>query len=527
MSARFRTRSRRLEGIGWIRACAVLMALAGLSLVFRPGELIADKPFTEDGFYALTVARNVALGRGVTIDGEILTNGFQPLFTFLAVPAHLLAGADRSLALRWVTLLHAVTWLGAAVLLGLIVRDAFTRLEEDGRGLFWITVMLYLGSLFVVEVHFNGLETGTLLLVYALAARRYQVRRRTSVMALLGLGVLLGLLVLARIDAAIFVVVLVVFLFFSRPREMAAVRGSTAAFLVGGTAVLVSLPWWAYNLVGFGVLMPSSGTSQQSFALSLNRLWRAATALTQVLMPWVPTLHLIQLDWRFVWLTPLAAVVLVLAGVGVGASARRRLARRDDDRGRRAARFTGLLVAAMAVLVTAYVVFFGSTHFYPRYFAPLLLPVVALGAVTVRRLGERTPALMVGVAVALAASIVASAAAMHTGRIFRGNEFLHDQLPLARQRVPEGELVAAGQTGTLGYFRDAVLNLDGKVNPEALAFQDRMPEYLDRKEVRWFVDWTSWIERYLGPRPAERGWSEVARGGRFLLLHRDPSGGPP
>jgi len=520
-------RPRRLEAIGWIRACAVLVALAGLGLALRPGERIADKPFTEDGFYALTVARNVAMGRGVTIDGEILTNGFQPLFTFLTVPAHLLAGGDRYLALRWVTLLHAMTWLGTAFLLGLIVRDAFTRLEEDGRDLFWLTVLLYLGSLHVLEVHFNGLETGTLLLVYALAARRYQVRRRTSVVALVGLGILLGLLVLARIDAVIFVAVLVAFLFFARPREMAAVRGSTAAILVGSTAVLVSLPWWAYNVLGFGTLMPSSGTSQQSFALSLNRMWRAATALTQVLMPWVPTLHFIQLDRRVVWATPLALLVLLLAAATLGASVRRRLPQRDDGRARRAARSTGLLVVAMGILVVAYVLFFGSTHFYPRYFAPLLLPTVAVAAVTLRRVGRRQPVLVTGVAVALAASVVAGVAAMHTGRVFRGNEFLHDQLALARQRVPEGEPVAAGQTGTLGYFRDAVVNLDGKVNPEVLAFQRRMPEYLEREDVRWFVDWASWIERYLGPRPEQRGWTEVARRGDFRLLHREPTGADP
>lgn len=506
--------------LGWVRVCAVIIGLAGLSLVFRPGDRIADKPLTEDGYYALTVARSVAQGRGVTIDGEVLTNGFQPLYTFLSVPAFWMAGADRYLALRWLTLIHAVIWLGAAVVLGLVVRDAFSSPQEDGRSLYWLTVLLYLGSLYVLELHFNGLETGTLLLVYALAARRYQVRRRTSAMALAAFGVVLGLLVLTRIDAVFFVAVVVAFLVFSRPREVAAVRGPTAALVVGSTAMIVSLPWWAYNVLGFGTMMPSSGASQQSFALSLNRFWRAATALTQVTMPWVPVQHLIELDWRFVWATPAAAVVLLAAAVGAVAAARGDLARRDDGRARRAMQFAGMLGVTMAALVPTYVLLFGSTHFYSRYFAPLLLPAVALAAVTLRRWQQRQAALVPGLAVLLTGSIVASVAAMHTGRVFRGNEFLRHQLPLARERVPEEALLAAGQTGTLGFFRDAVLNLDGKVNPQALPFQRRMSEYLDRRGVCWFVDWSSWVERYLGPRPQEHGWREVARRGRFRLLHR-------
>lgn len=49
----------------------------------------------EDGYYALSVARNFAEGNGITIDGTQITNGFQPLFTFVAVPAFLIAGENK------------------------------------------------------------------------------------------------------------------------------------------------------------------------------------------------------------------------------------------------------------------------------------------------------------------------------------------------------------------------------------------------------------------------------------------------
>jgi hypothetical protein len=97
-----------------------------------------------------------------------------------------------------------------------------------------------------------------------------------------------------------------------------------------------------------------------------------------------------------------------------------------------------------------------------------------------------------------------------------------DQVRLVQASVPPEATVAAGQTGTLGYFRDRVLNLDGKVNGEALRYQDRMPEYLDARGVRWFCDMRGYVDRYLGPRPEEHGWGLVAEAGLFRLYSRNP-----
>src|SRR5438045_6255440 len=47
--------------------------------------------YGDDAFYILTVARNVAFGRGITIDGAHLSNGFQPLIAALYSVAFWLA----------------------------------------------------------------------------------------------------------------------------------------------------------------------------------------------------------------------------------------------------------------------------------------------------------------------------------------------------------------------------------------------------------------------------------------------------
>ena len=69
-----------------------------------------------------------------------------------------------------------------------------------------------------------------------------------------------------------------------------------------------------------------------------------------------------------------------------------------------------------------------------------------------------------------------------------GNPCYRDQLELVETHVPENAWVAAGQSGTLGYFRNHVINLDGKVNPVALEYQRKMPEYLRQLHVNYL--WT-------------------------------------
>jgi hypothetical protein len=63
--------------VAWLTTC---------SFAFRAAPYLSDKPLSEDGFYAMTIARNIALGHGITIDGTTWTNGFQPLWVMATVP---------------------------------------------------------------------------------------------------------------------------------------------------------------------------------------------------------------------------------------------------------------------------------------------------------------------------------------------------------------------------------------------------------------------------------------------------------
>src|SRR5205085_571165 len=81
------------------------------------------------------------------------------------------------------------------------------------------------------------------------------------------------------------------------------------ALVIGVTAFAISLPWWLYNVMGFGSLMPTSGAAQQEFAVSAERIGRMATAVLADALPWIYARRGGSLAWD-------VARLLVLLPVG-------------------------------------------------------------------------------------------------------------------------------------------------------------------------------------------------------------------
>jgi len=477
--------------------CLAVLALALLSFALRSSDDVAGSPLTEDGYYALSVARNLADGNGLTIDGTQSTNGFQPAFTVAMAVAFIGSGSVET-SLRIVLLLHWLVFIATAFVIGLIARDLFGSDTDEGRLAQLLAPVLFLSGLFTIQVGFNGLETGALLLGYALAWRYAQTHDLGGVRHLAVFGVILGLVVLVRVDAVFFVVA-----------ASAAVawrwtvrRGA----LLAGVAAAVSSPWWIYNAVIFGSLVPTSGTSQTHWELSTSRLWEGVRGLAVGAVPWLASN---KIDQHLTLLRPVITVVGVVAVVRL---VRRRAMLVAE---RRTWEFASVLGVTYLALTAWYLMSSYATHFYGRYLVPVVL-VVVMGATVVAITHLRR---LIGVGSILATVVAASAVlGLFHSNLDPRNPMLDEQVALVEAVVPPGETVAAKQSGTLGFFRSDVVNLDGKVNPDALEARGDLPAYISRIGVRWLCDWDAVVERIVAA--DDEVWTPVDRRGTFVCWYR-------
>jgi len=497
----------------------VALALAALLLAttFRPGPSVYGLPFTEDGFYALTIARNIAAGRGITIDGATWTNGFQPLFTFLEAACFLVARGDDMVAGRLVILLSWLVHVVGAFLAGGVALDA--RPDADGRlSRAMLGAALYLAAAKFFADFYSGLETGLQLAMVLALWRAVQRGAIDSVPGCLGLGILIGIAVLARIDLGFLAVAMAGWALLRGWREIgvAAVL-RPASMAVAATAI--SAPWWLYNRLAFGSWLPTSGSAQQSLALESDRILEGLWALRVVLVPWIFAWETESLatDLARSAMLALALALFLFMPPGSRRAQASVVAQRTSG-------FGWALVATMAALAIFYVGSFFAYWFYVRYFSPVSLLAVIGVAVIASDFAARGA--LASLAVGVVLLIVTVAGAVMPWRSVNGQLAASTHYPmveLVAGAVPPGDVVAAGQSGTLGFFRDRVVNVDGKVNRDALAYQDRMWVYLDQRGIRWFVDSPWYVERMLGLDPARHGWSlvAVAGAGDFRLYRRE------
>ena len=66
------------------------IVLLGLAMRFyyawQPLLTLIEQGMSDDAFYYLHIARNVAMGKGVSFDGLTPTNGFHPLYLGMFIP---------------------------------------------------------------------------------------------------------------------------------------------------------------------------------------------------------------------------------------------------------------------------------------------------------------------------------------------------------------------------------------------------------------------------------------------------------
>jgi hypothetical protein len=283
------------------------------------------------------------------------------------------------------------------------------------------------------------------------------------------------------------------------------------------------MAWLAYGRLWVGSLIPTSGRAELSLGLTATKLTQAGAALGRAALPW---LSVPGIDGAVADGARFGLVVLILAALAwrLRHSPVRltEWVAGSDDVGARGAEFGGCIALSTLLLLSFYTLTSGATYFYARYAAPLALVVTVLAALPTARFLQAIPRSLAPLLLITTVPVVAAVMLTYLGQPLARSPFDHDQLAMVEKYVPRGATVAAFNSGTLGYFWDHTINLDGKVNVDALHARGHRLQYIERLRVRWLCDYQTFPSRLFILPGQSRHWRLVARSGQFILLHRDP-----
>ncbi len=480
-----------------VMAALVFGVLYRLFPIVAGGDALAQFFVTEDGYLMLTVARNLATGLGLSVsDGTIATNGVQPLATLIYALPYMATGGAKLTSLAGILAIEA-----AIAVAGLFAVRAFARgvLAPQHPKPVWpwlVAALWFIGPLALLHT-MNGLETGLNVLMVALTVTyfghvtarggRYTLRDQ------LIFGSLCGLTFLARNDGAFLVTALflVRFLHVQISGQLSFREAVMEALPPGLLSLLWAAPWLIHNEVYFGSIVPISGTAQSMAAVVGENLDAVPAKIFETMFPMLPLPSAVE---RYTVLRLVAAVIPLAV---MATFLWRVFATRNPFR----VAVAGYTLYAV-MIIGYYGFFFGAQHFLSRYFAataPLLITAALAVALWIAPRLPRGRDLLAGAGMA---ALVLSALLLVRLTLPGVREQGHFHVVgWVEENVAEETWVGAVQTGTLGYWHDRTINLDGKVNPEALAARRDEGNVLtyvaERSPIDVIADWAGvarWVE---------------------------------
>ena len=481
----------------WLAVLTLYALLLGIIARLFPLADIQHRLFwqymTEDGYLLQTVARNLANGLGMTVsDGTIVTNGFQPLFAFLSAGLFMLAHGSKTTGIVLVTLVSLLIALASAWLVQRITRRVYRELALP-VSLSWLAAALWFVAPHIIRHSMNGLETGLYWLMMLFAVDNWMRMTtpgssRLGLMQQLWLGILLGLVFLARNDAVFFIAALLLTHLLLHPAAFTLRQRLADVLIAGATSIMVASPWLINNVRLFGSIVPISGKAESYGAHFGNNLAHIPATILDSSLLYLPVPSRME--------GSLITAVLALAVLAGMASGIRKLSHPE----RPATRQIMLLTAILLLEMTAYYgLMFGASHFLQRYFSiltPLLWMLTFGWIASLSQLSPNRQQQFV-VTLSLAAILIASGFAWRDWQrgYALGTAQEHENVVRwVTANVPDSVWVGAIQSGTLGYFHDRTINLDGKVNAAALMAKIQHGDVLDyaiHSPIEYIADWSS------------------------------------
>lgn len=508
---------------------------------------VIEQPLLDDSFYYMTLGRNLADGKGAMVDDQHLTTGFQPLWGAMSIIPALLTQDP-------ITTVHLFQWMGVVVSALACVMVYFLTLRILGKGDFVIYIIALINAALWhwnphhVVYSVNGMETtlstfATLMMLTAFVT----VYRTPSRKWVLWFGASMGLAFLARVDASMLILWLVLAIILFPPIRKERIR---TVIMAGAMSALVISPWAIFTLTQGKFILPESGSAVRAHTLytgqpnelpppltlssALNGDPAFATYYGQKMSQFIKELtrqtyafamgiqnpdsiFLNNMNLRVVNINITHSTAFVIIGFlfvgGVALFSKSRMS-------------IGLWIMSALWILTAIILYSFvviSWWFYERYTLPiaevvsiLLISILSIG---ILRIFHHKWLKLIGLAILLVIfSLISFISLTRFGQEYQWvsdssmiepRAGFYEAAVWLNENVPDDARIGAFQSGVIVYYTDAtVINLDGKVNADAHhAMTDgQMWNYICDQNLDYVVDWPVMIYFLLMQR--SQNWQE-------------------
>lgn len=464
-------------------AAALLLRL--IYLLMDTETLVTFIP--DDPFYYFQLASNFITGKGSSVDGVHLTNGYHPLWMLVISPFFLIKSIDPIIPVKLVIVLSS--------LLSLAVAFTVFKITETLTGNRLLALLAFVAYLFARGIMFSDMLgepsvlSNLLIALCLLVVARVAMSGRFSYKEAIFFGVISGLAVLARTDNALFVALFFLLVFFWAEGK----KRFLLLALSGGAAFLVFLPWLIWNYAVFGTIVQTSAHAIPY--MYREKVIGGITDPTAIMRIIYNSISLaVHVEMLFAYF-PLSYLLVFVIGSLFGAFV---APAKPKKRG------------ATLVLLSTFVVFVlyflhSGVMFYLRgwhcaAFAVITVLIVAYAVyIYARKPSTLRNAVIVIIVLYLAIFAVRFPFLLLRApydwqiEMYRGAQYINEH-PDDKFAVYDG--------GIVNYFSDgAALPIDGNINPDAhsAVVERRVYDYMVESGVDYLIGYGHWNSIQYGP----------------------------
>ena len=439
---------------------------------------LSEKPITEDGYYALTVAWNIGVGNGITYNFSQLTTGFQPLYVFILSPMAFVInflGGGKIEFVRVVILFAGILLLMFMQIIKNVTHSLSVKGFNISIKIFLILLVLFNYKIFLI--FFNGLETGLYLILICgcigFSFTLINIKRKWYHYPLFGF--LLGLTTLARMDFVLPICVLLLLFIYKKYLTFKHV------LIIIVSLIFTVLPWFVYVHSVTDSVFPSSSIVQSS-SFNMNEIiYRIDQFIFSLLNPFVPFYYTGQKNTLLFYI---GAIVILTALVKVYKTRKQKLFKERE---------LDILLCwgfSFLLLMLIYFLFASVPFFFLRYLSPLFVIAIPILLITIANYFEERN-------INYKRALIIIALLLFGVNVFVGMHYNKNGTSLAvrtgfiEDNFTQAKKIGVFQSGIAGYFFENVINLDGKMNNDALNYsrRQRLETYLDSMNINIMMEW--------------------------------------